>query len=360
MERILVLGKDPETHGMSARVLGPPGYHVRCASSEGDLKCSTGADFDALLIEIPTPGLDHVEFLTRMHAENPAIVSVAIVARSEPAVVMEAVMIGVRDFVIKPVEPHGLLGVVQRALREKRYERLRALNYQKGEFISLMVHELRGSLAVISAYTELLANELPAEQKSLLDPICRAVTRLDSITRSLTLPSFVKADAPEPPVEQFCLPELLAGVVNQFADLTQDKGQSVQTCCSDQATYVSGNPARVRIVLENLLDNAIRFTPVGGSITVTAMAADHGICVTVSDSGPGIPEEDLEAIFRPFSRLDTAQEGQSRLGLGLALSRRIVEREGGRIWVESSMGHGSKFHFTLPNYRPSAVRNELS
>jgi len=111
---------------------------------------------------------------------------------------------------------------------------------------------------------------------------------------------------------------------------------------------VSGDERRIRQILFNLLSNAVKFTPAGGRIDVTAARVDGEIQLAVTDTGPGIPPEDLDRIFEEFQQTDVGAQHHEGTGLGLALSKRLVELHGGRIWVESEVGAGSRFVFTLP------------
>jgi signal transduction histidine kinase len=238
----------------------------------------------------------------------------------------------------------------------REYDKLCALNYLEDEFLALAAHELRTPLAVMSSYAQLLEQEVGPPQKPLLEALARGVDRLDSLTRILAQPKLLKTGVPGPQAQRFALLQLLTEVVNEFAALTHDKGQSVEISCSEEATSIVADRARIRIVLESLLDNAVRFTPVGGYITLQAESSDNGVCLTVSDSGPGIPDDEQQWVFKPFRHLESASMGgQSGLGLGLALSKRIVEAQGGRLWLQSVVGHGSSFHFTIPNCVPLAA-----
>jgi signal transduction histidine kinase len=98
----------------------------------------------------------------------------------------------------------------------------------------------------------------------------------------------------------------------------------------------------------NLLSNAVKFTPAGGSVVVASSRVDGEVQVSVADTGPGIAPEDQERIFEEFQQTDVGAQQREGTGLGLALSKRLVELHGGRIWVESQPGHGSRFVFTLP------------
>ena len=109
-----------------------------------------------------------------------------------------------------------------------------------------------------------------------------------------------------------------------------------------------GDERRVRQVVFNLLSNAVKFTPAGGTVDIAASAHDGNVRVSVSDSGPGIAPEDQERIFEEFQQAAAGKEQREGTGLGLALSKRLVELHGGRIWVESAPGKGSRFVFTLP------------
>ena len=115
------------------------------------------------------------------------------------------------------------------------------------------------------------------------------------------------------------------------------------------APPVRGDGAQLGEVLQNLLDNAVQYTPSGGQIEVTARSNGHNVTFSVIDTGIGIPESDLERIFERFYRVDDARSREAGgTGLGLSIARHIVDAHGGRIWVESAIGHGSRFHFSIP------------
>jgi signal transduction histidine kinase len=111
---------------------------------------------------------------------------------------------------------------------------------------------------------------------------------------------------------------------------------------------VSGDERRIRQILFNLLSNAVKFTPAGGRIDVAASLVGGDVQLAVSDTGLGIAPEDLDRIFEEFQQTDAGAKQHEGTGLGLALSKRLVELHGGRIWVESEVGVGSRFLFTLP------------
>jgi signal transduction histidine kinase len=122
-----------------------------------------------------------------------------------------------------------------------------------------------------------------------------------------------------------------------------------------EVQIVSGDERRIRQILFNLLSNAVKFTPAGGRIDVAAGLVGGDVQLAVRDTGPGIAPEDLDRIFEEFQQSDAGAKHHEGTGLGLALSKRLVELHGGRIWVESEVGVGSRFVFTLPVTQEVAV-----
>jgi signal transduction histidine kinase len=130
--------------------------------------------------------------------------------------------------------------------------------------------------------------------------------------------------------------------------LAAEKKLALKVLLPSNMPAAQGDERRITQVLLNLVGNAIKFTEVG-EVRVQAMASDGALMVAVSDTGPGIPEEDWQKVFEEFRQLENSATGKKGgTGLGLAIAKRIIELHGGRIWVESSMGKGSTFCFTLP------------
>lgn len=156
-------------------------------------------------------------------------------------------------------------------------------------------------------------------------------------------------------VEPLILRDLLFGVVDEYKAQAAAKEQALSLAPLDGHPQVSGDGLRLKQALRNLVGNAIKYTPHGGSITVSTEPNGHTICVKVRDTGFGIPASDLPYIFDKFYRVHTEEtrdiEGN---GLGLAIVKAVMEQHGGQVRVESAVGKGSCFSFTLP-LRPAAV-----
>ncbi len=127
------------------------------------------------------------------------------------------------------------------------------------------------------------------------------------------------------------------------------RGQALEVVVDSQISTIKGDEREIKQVLLNLLSNAIKFTPEGGRITVQAAPGDGGVEVSVSDTGIGIAPEEQAAVFEEFRQVGRSTAKQEGTGLGLALCRKFVALHGGRIWLESEVGKGSTFTFTLPS-----------
>jgi signal transduction histidine kinase len=152
--------------------------------------------------------------------------------------------------------------------------------------------------------------------------------------------------------EQINVLEVLREVVEEMASVASSRGQTLVSKLpppmSPALPLVRADRGRVKQIVQNLLNNAFKFTPEGGKITLSARQEDSNLIVEVKDTGPGISEEEQERIFNPYHRIDSDRERLSGLGLGLALCKMLVELHGGRIWVKSRPGKGSTFAFSLP------------
>ncbi|HTY81362.1 MAG TPA: ATP-binding protein, partial [Dehalococcoidales bacterium] len=141
----------------------------------------------------------------------------------------------------------------------------------------------------------------------------------------------------------------VVGIARGVIDKLKDKVEEHRLVLSapSKIPAVAGDPVRVERVLNNLIDNAIKYSPDGGDITVSARLKNDEVVLSVKDNGIGITAADQARLFRPFERLETSSDIMG-IGLGLNVCRRLIEAQGGRIWVESERGKGSTFFFTLP------------
>jgi two-component system phosphate regulon sensor histidine kinase PhoR len=231
---------------------------------------------------------------------------------------------------------------------------LRRLETVRRDFISNISHELRTPLASIKALTETLkegALEDPPAAVRFLDLMESEVDTLTQIVSELLELSRIESGRVLLHFKSTSSIEILSEAVNRLRLQAKRAGLSLQVDYPENLPPVLADPPRIEQVMVNLLHNAIKFTPAGGSIFVSAWPEGEGpeahIVFEVRDTGVGIPEDDIQRIFERFYKADRARSGGGT-GLGLAIARHLVEAHGGRIWVKSREGQGSSFYFSLP------------
>jgi signal transduction histidine kinase len=219
-------------------------------------------------------------------------------------------------------------------------------------FIDTLSHELKTPLTSIIAAAGLLEEELKTtadeSHLKLIQTIIRNSNSLE--TRLAELLEIVKTGTGKIQLqfEPVDIKSLILGTCMQISPLVRNKGQQLKTELPPSLPIIRGDGQRLEQVLLNLMNNATKFTPDGGKIIVRAKKQDSGILVEVEDDGIGIAKEKQGMLFKPYSRLNADRQRHPGLGLGLALSKQVIELHGGKIWVESEAGEGSTFFFSLP------------
>lgn len=228
---------------------------------------------------------------------------------------------------------------------------LEGVEQRRRDLVSDLTHELRTPLTVLEGYLEGLADGTIEPSPDIYLRLANETTRLRRLVNDLQ--ELSKAEAGYLPIhtQPFSLTHLLTKVTAKFADQIPDGGPSLKLDCFPDLPLVLADPERVEQILINLLGNALRYTA-AGSITVRAwveMGSARLAWIAVTDTGQGIAPEDLPHVFERFWRADRSRNRDSGgTGIGLAISKRLVELQGGTIAVESQLGQGSTFQFSLP------------
>jgi PAS domain S-box-containing protein len=240
------------------------------------------------------------------------------------------------------------------ASRNREVERVNRL---KTEFLASMSHELRTPLHTIIGFSELLAEQLHGslneKQQRFIDHIHRDSLHLLELINDILDLSKIESGRIELHREPLDLAAIVEESLNSIRPLGQAKALRIQSRLAPAGDggplRVQADPLRLKQILVNLLTNAVKFTPAGGSIEVTARPSDELAEISVSDTGVGIPAEEHEAIFDIFHQAGATTKGvREGTGLGLAITKRLVEEHGGTIAVASEPGKGSRFTFTIP------------
>ncbi|MBW7897934.1 Non-motile and phage-resistance protein [Candidatus Brocadiaceae bacterium B188] len=231
---------------------------------------------------------------------------------------------------------------------------LEKANRLKSEFLATMSHELRTPLNAIIGFAEVLRDEiigtLNTGQKECIGDIRSSGQHLLDMINSILDLSKIEAGKLELQYEKFSLEEALKEILHEVSESSQKKDISICNNIREDIPFLTADKRKFKQMMLNLLSNAVKFTPEHGRITINANLVDHHhVRIDVRDTGIGIKPEDLDKLFEVFSQVDSSHSRRYEgTGLGLALTKRLVELHGGKIWVKSEYGKGSTFTVTLP------------
>jgi signal transduction histidine kinase len=235
---------------------------------------------------------------------------------------------------------------------EENGRELAQASQHKSQFLANMSHELRTPLNAILGYTELILDsvygEMPEKARSVLDRVQRNGRHLLGLINDVLDLSKIEAGQLTLSLADYSLKNVIQTVFSAVEPLANQKQIVLKIEVMPELPQGRGDEQRLTQVLLNLVGNAIKFTDTG-EVLIKGFSANGSFNVAVRDTGPGISTADQAKLFQEFQQADnsiTRKKGGT--GLGLAISKRIIEMHGGRIWVESSPGHGSTFAFTLP------------
>ncbi len=279
------------------------------------------------------------------------------VLRGEPAVHAEIVTGTLRQrffaataTAVRGGETSGAVLVLHDITELRKLERVRR------DFVANVSHELRTPLTAIQGFAEtLLAGAIddPQNRMRFLEIILEHSRRLARLTEDLLMLSKMDADRLELEIRRLSVSQFVEGCIETTQRPAAEKDLRISVNLQQPLPDIAADRRRLAEVLQNLLDNAMQYTPSGGQILVSASAKGDEVTFTVSDTGIGIPRADQFRIFERFYRVDVARSREvGGTGLGLSIAKHLVEVHGGRIWVESDVGQGSQFHFTVPIFDP--------
>jgi signal transduction histidine kinase len=344
---------------------GKTPVRVKCVNRLSDGLASLSQHLPSvILLDLNLPdsrGSETFRKVLKMAPDTPVVI---LSGQEDEALARKAMNQGVQDYLIKgDVTGRNLERAMHHAverqalLRSLELSRKQQLEF-KNRFLSHVSHELRTPLTCIHQFVSLIADGLAGpvspEQHDHLGIILKSVNQLHAMIRDLL--EATRAEAGKIRVEPRCV--AVADLVNQVVAMMQPLAQKQQVRLQSKMDtgipFVNADPDRVLEVLVNLVDNAIKFTPSGGSITVNACGVEGDpefAYISVADSGRGISPESLPLIFeRLYQDAHAADSSRKGLGLGLYITKELVNLHGGKIWVASQPGEGSTFSFTLPFY----------
>jgi two-component system, OmpR family, phosphate regulon sensor histidine kinase PhoR len=320
---------------------------VLVVDRQGRLQLVNRAAQDMLRVDASAASRSYLEVIR--HPEIAAQVTRAL--RGEEVASQEAALSRDpgRTFVARaaPVAGHGGGGAV---LVLHDITDLRRADQIRRDFVANVSHELRTPLTAIRGYVEALLDE-PGDAEGtqkFLEIIARHTTRMERLVKDLL--RLARLDARQEVLEMArCdVRQLFSGVIADLSPSIEAKAQQVGIDVSADAAQVDGDPAKLHDIVRNLLENAVNYSPDGAAVTLGASRLNGLYTITVADSGPGIPQEDLARVFERFYRVDKSRSRPGGTGLGLAIVKHLVELHGGEARAENAANGGAVFTVTLP------------
>ena len=371
--KILVVDDEKEIRDFLFRALSQiAGFRVELAENgEEALKKIEKEFFDLVLTDLKMPDMDGLQLVAEIAKSKPEILTVLMTGHGSIDSALEAMKRGASDYLTKPLNLEEMFVRLQKVLEEKqRFVKLRdfaaqlekanqdlkRIDEMKSEFVSIASHELRTPLASIKNAVQLIlqgkTGEINENQKKFLSMADRNISRLTNILNSLLDLSRIESGKIDMKIEELDPRALIEFILSSLKPQADGKSAQLKIEIGKKLPSVYGDREKVEQILTNLVGNAIKFTPEGGEISVSAQPSPRGgnkLAISVRDSGIGISEDQQEKIFEKFHQVEgSLHRSVSGTGLGLAITKGLVEAHHGEIWVESEIGKGSTFTFTLP------------
>jgi signal transduction histidine kinase len=370
---LLVVDDDANNRDVLSRRLTHQGHVVKTADSGREaLELMRGTAFDLVLLDIMMPDMDGYEVLGQIKADGllQHIPVIMISALNELQSVVRCIEIGAEDYLAKPFDPTLLKARIGACLEKKRgrdretrllqevqenYKRLQELEKLRDDMRNMIVHDLRTPLTAVIVGVQMLGShgELSPTQQDMVSIAAGGGNTLLGMINDLLDVEKMEAGSTQLHYEALSAEDLVTGAIAQVAMLAEIERTELVTDIAPGMSTFAGDENKLSRTLVNLIGNAIKFTR-AGTVTITAAREGENIRFAVRDTGPGIPLEAFERVFEKFGQLDA--HSKVGTGLGLAFCKLAVEAHGGQIKVESTLGAGSTFSFTVP-LQP-AVRTE--
>jgi two-component system NtrC family sensor kinase len=234
---------------------------------------------------------------------------------------------------------------------------LKQIDRLKNEFVQTVSHDLRSPLTAILGYVDLLDRVGPVneQQREFIKRVQNSVKSITSLVNDLLELGRIEAGF-DTQKEMVSLEGIIRYTLETLTGQITDKKLDLQLNLPKDIPQMRVNPIRMRQMLDNLIGNAIKYTPSGGEITIKVEVQNEQVILRISDTGPGIPPAEQPHIFEKFYRASNVPKGVGGSGLGLSIVKSIVDNHQGRIWVESLLGQGSSFTVVLPLYKQAVVQ----
>jgi len=359
---ILVADADPDIRDMLSHFFQKKGHHMtEVADGKDALNTIVRHNIQIALLDWELPVLNGIEICRRLREkeDQPYVFIVLLTTGIDQADLLESFDAGVDEYLEKPInllELNARLKVGQRIINlektlRKNQEELAEINQIKNKFIGIVAHDLRNPVISIRGFSELLlknAGNFSEEQNEFLSIIHSTSRNMLAMINDLLDISRIESGRLDIVHQPGSLKDLAKERVRLHA-VQADQKHIQMTPQLNEIKNISFDPHRISQAFDNLISNAVKFSPTGTSITIDLYQTNNHAVFSVHDEGPGIPREEQNMLFSEFHRLSVRPTaGEISTGLGLAITKKIMEAHGGRIEFESKEGEGSTFSLLLP------------
>jgi signal transduction histidine kinase len=356
--KILIIDDEEIVLDSCIQILASGNFDIRTAEN-GTLGVTLIEEFcpDLVFVDLKMPGISGFEVIEKIQEIDPTIVTIVITGFATISSAVEAMQKGAFDFLPKPFTPDELRLITQRGL-EKRNLVLETIALRREKemlrehFAAIVSHELKSPLAAVQQYLYGLSGELSGQMtEDQLRRFERIQTRIDDLMKLIhTWLRAISVDI-ESIKENFkptSIPIVITKAVESVEPHAVRKDISIQTSIEDDLSYVDGDEGTLVETIVNIIGNAVKYSPTGSHISITANSSENQVIIRIQDNGIGISKEDLPFIFEDFYTTKPNKDVEKGSGVGLALTRRILEAHEGTISVESELGKGSTFELCIP------------
>jgi len=363
--RILLIDDEEVVLDSCAQILAGGPYELASAS-DGTAGLRLVEEFqpDLVFVDLKMPGISGFEVLEKIRGKDATIVMVVITGFATVSSAVDAMKKGAYDFLPKPFTPEEFRLITRRSLEKRKLvlETI-ALRREKEllreQFASIVSHELKAPLGAVQqnlfALEFELTNTLNESQKEKIGRIKVRIDDLLKLINSWLRVISVDIHKLKEGFTQISVAESITKALENVEPLSVRKNIEIETSIGAQLPTVNGDSLSLSEAFINIIGNSLKYSPDGSKVIVKAEEQGNETQISIKDSGIGISQEDLPHIFEGFYRGKSGQEAASGHGIGLAVSRQIVEAHGGSISVESEAGKGSTFYIRLPKSRTTEV-----
>ncbi len=355
---ILIIDDEEALRDGCRQALQKSGYTVLTAGEgvEG-VKIARERKPEIAFIDLKMPGMSGMEIIEILSKDVPDIVLIMITGYATILSAVEAIQKGAYDYLPKPFNPDQLRTVARRGLDHRNLKietrRLRAEKERmEKSFITFVSHEMRSPLVVIRQYIESLkaiaGDRFGKDVTDIIERCNKRIQGLEELIEHWLDLSKIENGTFVQKKETLKLSHITARIVEEMVPVCMAKGISLLTEVPENVRDIVGDEEGLVRVFTNIIGNATKYTPEGGTITISARNDDSYVTVSISDTGSGIPHDKLPFIFEPFFRVKGKDEQHRGSGLGLTFCKKIVESHGGEINASSKEGEGSTFIMKFP------------